>query len=99
MGQRFEWNALKAESNLRKHGVSFAEATKLFTSGLPFVELYDASHSGDEDRFIAIGVVRRGLIVVAVVSREDDEIIRIISARPATRRERRLFFATMRGNR
>ena len=87
---RFEWDAGKDETNQRQHGISFEEAEELFTSGLDYLEIYDAEHSYEEDRFIAVGLVRRGLIVVVYTERQED-VVRIISARLATPQESRLF--------
>lgn len=85
----FEWDPAKAEANLRKHGLSFAEAAELLAGDADYLEIHDDPHD-DEDRFIAIGPIRRGVIVVVFTEREDD-VIRIISAREATRREAQLF--------
>jgi uncharacterized DUF497 family protein len=85
----FEWDPVKAEANLRKHGLSFAEATELLAGDAEYLEIFDDTQAG-EDRFTAIGPIRRGMIVVVFTEREDD-IVRIISAREATRREVQLF--------
>jgi len=95
-GELFEWDPGKARTNERKHGVTFEEARSLFTSGVDFLEIYDEGHDESEDRFIAIGPVQAGVICVVFVEREEDTI-RILSARHATRRERRMFDSTMRG--
>lgn len=87
---RIEWDVGKEEINQRRHGISFEEAKELFTSGLDYLEIYDVEHSYEEDRFIAVGLVRRGLIVVVYTERQED-VVRIISARFATPRESRLF--------
>lgn len=87
---KFEWDERKDEANRRKHGLGFAEASKLFTSGVDYLELFDAEHSDDEERFIAVGPVRRGLVLVVWTERVEDTI-RIISARWATDRERELY--------
>jgi len=87
---RFEWDPKKSRGNEKKHGLSFSEAKTLFESGVDYLEIYDEDHSADEDRFIAIGPVEGGLIVVAWTERPNGSI-RIISARWATRRERRLY--------
>ena len=87
---RFEWDAAKAEANLAKHGVSFDEASKLFTSDRDHLEIADEAHAEDEDRFIAIGLIERGVVVV-VFTEMKDEVVRIISARKATTTEERLF--------
>jgi uncharacterized DUF497 family protein len=61
---RFEWGPAKNLANQRKHDVSFEEAAELFASGLDYLEIFDASHSELEDRFFAIGVVGRGVVLV-----------------------------------
>jgi uncharacterized protein len=89
MPLRFAWDARKAEANLRKHGVGFAEAATTFEDPLS-VTIPDPDHSTDEERFISIGRSRQHhLMVVAHVERGDT--IRIISARPASRRERDMY--------
>lgn len=86
----FEWDAAKDEANRRRHGISFSEARELFESGVGYLEIYDAAHSGDEDRFIAVGPIHAGLIVVVYTERLE-ATIRVISARQATRAEVALF--------
>ena len=83
---RFEWNEEKALANERKHAISFAEVTALFTSGVAYLEIFDVEHSLDEERFICIGPIARGIVLVVIVD-VDTDLIRIISARRATRRE------------
>ena len=83
---RFEWDPEKDKANQSKHSLSFSEASELFLGGSDYLEIFDESHSIGEDRFIAIGVVRRGTIVVVWTER-GEEVIRIISARMATKRE------------
>jgi uncharacterized protein len=86
MPLRFTWHASKAEANLRKHGISFAEAATAFEDPLS-ITVADPDHSAREDRFVLIGRSnRQHFVVVAHVER--DNTIRIISARPASRRER-----------
>jgi len=87
---RFEWDPAKGESNRKKHGLSFGEASELFKSGIDYLEIYDEEHSDKEDRFIAVGPIRRGIIVVAFTERDAD-VLRILSARMATRRERQRY--------
>jgi uncharacterized protein len=77
---RFEWDPKKERSNVEKHGVGFREAKELFISGVDFLELYDGEHSELEERFIAIGPIRRGLVLVVYTERIEDTV-RIISAR------------------
>jgi uncharacterized protein len=89
---RFEWDPTKAANNLRKHGVSFQTAARVFTDPYALVEL-DRLENGEE-RWQTIGVVEGVLmLMVAHIGREQDdiEVIRIISARRADRRERRRY--------
>ena len=87
---QFEWDPTKDKANREKHGLSFHEARDLFTSGNDFLEIYDEEHSDEEDRFIAIGPVRTGVIAV-IYTESRDEVIRIVSARKATKKEVMLF--------
>lgn len=87
---RFDWVAEKNISNQAKHGLSFEEAQELFQSGADYLEIFDEVHSDHEDRFIAIGPINRGVIMVVFTERDEDTI-RIISARPATKREQQMF--------
>ena len=87
----FAWDQRNDEANRRKHGLGFVEASALFTSGVDYLELFDVEHSADEEeRFIAIGPIRRGLVLVVWTDRVEDTI-RIISARWATDRECELY--------
>jgi uncharacterized protein len=86
---RFEWNDRKAAANRRKHEVSFDEAVGVFLDPLS-VTGDDPDHSLDERRFVTFGVSAPGRLVVAAHVHSDD-VIRIISARPATRAERKLY--------
>ena len=89
MSLQFTWDPRKAAANLRKHGVGFPEAATAFADPLSLTIL-DPDHSVGEERFVLIGQSeRRRLVVVAHVERGD--LIRIISARPATRRERKTY--------
>jgi hypothetical protein len=90
----FEWDDAKDLSNQRKHGLSFAEARQLFESGADYLEIFDVEHSEFEDRFIAIGPIDRGLVVVIYTEREED-LIRIIGARLANQREQALYRSYM----
>jgi uncharacterized protein len=86
---RFEWDSEKAAANLRKHGVSFEEATTALRDELA-VTGHDPDHSLGEDRSVTFGVSQLGrLLVVAHTERSDS--IRIISARRATRSERKIY--------
>ena len=85
----FEWNPEKAARNLVKHGVTFAEAATVFGDPLA-VTFADPDHSGDEDRFLTFGHSADGhLLIVSHTDREGRT--RIISARRATRKERKLY--------
>jgi uncharacterized DUF497 family protein len=86
---RFEWNAGKAAANLRKHGVSFDEASTVFFDSLSATG-DDPDHSLAERRFVTFGMSSSGrLLVVAHV--QDDDVIRIITARHATRAEKKIY--------
>ena len=58
---RVAWDRTKNLANQKNHGISFQEASELFISGVDYLELFDQAHSYDEDRFIAVGPIRRGL--------------------------------------
>lgn len=88
------WDGAKDLKNRRKHGISFEEAAELFTADADYLEIFDESHSESEDRFIAIGPIARGLVVVAWTSLED-ETIHLISARWAGESEQRLYHSYM----
>ena len=83
---RFEWDAEKASINQKKHGVTFEEAQTVF-GDYDALRIFDPDHSEDEDRFILLGMsaVLR-ILVVCHCYRENDEKIRIISARKATKK-------------
>jgi hypothetical protein len=91
---RVEWDEVKNLENRRKHGLSFEEARDLFAAESDYLEIFDEAHSETEDRFIAIGPILRGLILVAWTAR-DDETLRLISARWATEREQALYHSYM----
>lgn len=85
---RFEWDTAEAESNRRKHGVSFEEARSFFHDE-DAVVIPDPEHSADEDRFVILGTsIELRVLVVCLCHRSEDETIRIISARRANSRER-----------
>jgi uncharacterized protein len=89
MPLRFAWDARKAATNVRKHGVSFSEAATAFAD-LQSITIPDPDHSAEEDRFVLIGRTRNQLLVV-IAHVERGATTRIISARPAGRRERRMY--------
>jgi uncharacterized DUF497 family protein len=85
----FEWDPEKARANVAKHGVSFEEAMRAFLDPLS-VTILDPDHSEGEDRFVLIGQSPAGRLLV-VVHTDRGTSIRLISARRATRRERRTY--------
>ena len=85
----FQWDLRKAANNALKHGVSFDEAASVFEDEA-LITFLDRDHSLDEDRFITLGFSQQGrLLLVAHTERGDDT--RVISARPATPREERIY--------
>jgi uncharacterized DUF497 family protein len=87
----FEWDPAKADANRRRHGISFEEVTELFSSSVGYLEIFDEEHSQDEDRFIAIGPIPCGVVLVAYTEPAEG-VVRIISARRATKGETELFW-------
>ena len=85
----FEWDDKKAETNLRKHNISFEEASTVFGDDLS-ITIEDPLHSQDENRYILIGqsIHSRTLVVIHL---EKTDSIRIISARRATKKEKRFY--------
>jgi len=77
--------------------LSFEDASELPSSGEDCLEIYDEAHSTKEDRFIAVGPVRRGIIIVVVYTERAENIIRILSARMATKKEQDRFKTYWRG--
>lgn len=88
---KFEWDEIKNKSNRKKHGIWFEEAQSVFDDvhGRLFL---DSEHSDQEDRFVIIGYNSSSkLLVVVHCNRDSDSIIRIISARKATKKERMFY--------
>jgi len=91
-GIAFEWDRRKDSANRRKHGVGFAEATAVFDDPLS-ITVPDPDHDDDEDRFVIIGLSgQRSLLIVVHTIR--GARIRLISARAATKHERRKYEET-----
>lgn len=88
MSVRFEWNANKATFNLNKHGVSFDEATTVFDDPLAVI-FDDSNHSSLERREIIIGHSINERLLLVCFSERVEDMIRIFSARPLTKRERK----------
>jgi len=83
----FEWDHAKASANLKKHGVSFEEAQTVFYDEFA-VQFFDDEHSGNEERFLLLGMSAGAqLLLVCHCERDSGQVIRIISARKATKRE------------
>jgi len=89
----FTWDQNKAESNVKKHKISFEEAQAVFSDPNARM-IFDPDHSNDEDRFILLGLssVLR-ILVVSHCYREDDRSIRIISARKANKYEQNKYWS------
>ena len=91
---QFEWDSAKAVENLAKHGVSFQEAATVFRDPLSATGA-DPDHSIGEERFITFGVSTSGVStsgrLLVVAHTEDGDTIRIITARPATAAERKIY--------
>ena len=87
---RLEWDDTKSKANRRKHGLDFDEASELFLSGVDYLEIFAEAHSDSEERFIAIGPIRGGVVIVVWTERPEDTI-RIMSARWATKGEIELY--------
>jgi uncharacterized DUF497 family protein len=92
MKVRFTWDERKNRENRRKHGVSFEEASSIF-SNVPFDVFHDPDHSTEEERYIAVGFsVRQRMLLVVHCENDVGTEIRIISARKASRQEQRTLF-------
>jgi uncharacterized DUF497 family protein len=84
---KFEWDTTKATSNKKKHGVSFEEAQSVFYDEFA-LQFFDEDNSGSENRFLMLGFSDRArLLIVCHCERDQGNIIRIISARKATKNE------------
>jgi uncharacterized DUF497 family protein len=86
----FEWDPNKSRANQKKHGVTFEQAAMVFESGDDALEIFDERHSGSEERFITIGPIESGLVLVVWTERRED-VIRLISARWASPNEQRTY--------
>lgn len=90
MALRFSWDPRKATGNLRRHGISFDEAATAFADPLS-ITVPDPDHSADEGRFLLIGLSLRHRLLVVIHAERNASDIRLISARLASRRERRSY--------
>ena len=85
---RFEWDEAKRRSNLRRHGIDFAEVAAVFANA-PVTEL-DARYDYGERRFVTLGLLKGAVVVIAHT--EEEDVIRIISARRALKHEEIKYF-------
>lgn len=85
----FEWDPIKARKNIKIHGISFDEASTAFKDTLSLT-IYDPLHSDEEDRFILIGNSYKNRLLVIIHTERGDKI-RIISARKASKNERKQY--------
>ena len=88
---QFEWDDEKEKKNILKHKLDFTTAAFVFNDENR-IEIFDEEHSIDEDRYLAIGAIGNMLVILTVVFTERNEKIRIISARKATAKERKMYY-------
>ena len=88
---KFEWDSVKAETNIRKHKVSFEEAKSVFYDEFA-IQFFDEENSVSEDRFLMLGMSNESrTLIVSHCERDKGNTIRIISARKATKNERKFY--------
>jgi uncharacterized protein len=84
---KFEWDKRKESNNVKKHGVSFQEAKSVFYDEFA-IQFFDGDHSLNEERFLLLGMSAKArILLVCHCERAGGEVIRLISARKATKRE------------
>ena len=87
----FDWDDSKAESNLKKHGIRFTEAATVWNDENA-LEMFDPVSSGDEERFLLLGYsLKATMLVIVFCERLDNNVVRIISARTATKTEQKVY--------
>lgn len=87
----FEWDTSKATSNKRKHGVTFEEAKSVFYDDFG-IQFFDDENSEMEDRFLLLGKSNQSrVLLICLCEKESGNLVRIISARKATAKERKLY--------
>lgn len=94
---QFEWDDEKNKTNIRKHGIDFDTAALVFADENR-LEIFDETHSDNEDRYITIGMINEVAYIVMVVYTERENTIRLISARRATKQERSMYYDYSQGN-
>ena len=87
----FEWDDEKEKINIEKHGIDFSLAALVFEDENR-IEIYDRIHSETEDRYITIGSINGTVVIIMVVYTERGDAVRLISARKATKQERRIYY-------
>ena len=89
---KFEWDTVKALKNVEKHGVSFEEASSVFYDEFA-VQFYDNGHSElEEDRFLILGISNKPrMLMICHCEKQSGNVLRIISARKATKNERKFY--------
>ena len=90
----FEWDPVKARENVENHKIRFADATTVFDDDLA-IHFPDEDH--DESRFLLLGMDAEGRVLVVIFTFRDEDVIRIISARKANKRERKQYDRTNSG--
>jgi hypothetical protein len=91
---KFSWDARKARQNVKKHRVSFEEASTVFYDERA-IEFFDPDHSEEEDRFLMLGISwRLRVLVVSYCLRREASEIRIVSARRAAKKEEKVYIGT-----
>lgn len=88
--ESFEWNELKEMVNVKKHGISFWEASTVWSDSWS-IEVFDPDHSEDEERWLRLGYSSKQRLLVAVFCERHEGKIRIISARKASPQEKRQY--------
>ena len=88
LAMQYEWDEIKNQTNIEKHGIDFADAVDIFNH--PMLELLDEREDYGEDRWISIGLIK-SLVGVVIYAERHDDVIRIISARKATKHEVRRY--------
>jgi len=88
---KFEWHPAKADANIKKHGISFEEAKSVFYDELA-IQFYQNDNEEGEDRFLLLGIsAAHKILMICHCEREQGNIVRIISARKATKNERKFY--------
>ncbi len=89
---KFEWDTVKASKNLKKHGVSFEEASSVFYDEFA-VQFYDNGHTElEEDRFLILGISNKSrMLMICHCEKQSGNVLRIISARKATKNEKNFY--------